>query len=157
MLRNVSAIHLLWTLSVLKTYDSFTVLSAHAGVSEKTFSEWVWRIVPALAALKEHVIKWENWLKEDVGYPCLVSVDGTDFRIPQQKPFSTTWYLHKIIGPGLQYKLAVSIIGGDIVWVNGPFKAGLWPDLPIFKGDLANKLLQGEKSKAHKGYAGNIK
>ena len=60
MLRNVSAIHLLWALSFLKTYDSFHVLSAHAGVSEKTFSEWVWRIVPALAALKKHMIKWEN-------------------------------------------------------------------------------------------------
>ena len=93
----------------------------------------MWRIVPAWAALKKHVIKWDSQLEEDVGYPCLVSVDGTDFRIPQQKPFSTSWYLHKFNGPALQYKLAVSIIGGDIVWVNGPFKPGLGQICPYLR------------------------
>ena len=119
MLQTVSANHLLWALCFLKTYQPYSVLSSLVGgVDEKTYKEWVWSFVVAISELKQFVIKWDKRLKGDVGYECLVSVDGTDFRIPQQSPFSSAWFSHKFNGPGLRYEVGVSIIGGSIVWIN---------------------------------------
>lgn len=158
MPKTVVAEHLLWALSLLKTYDSTVVLASCAGgVDEKTFDVWAWRFIEAIAGLKVHVIKWEKRLKGDVGNQCLVSVDGTDFCIPEQTPFSKEWYSHKFNGPGLWYEVAVSIKGGDIVWVNGPFKPGKWNDISIFKEGLVKKLSCGEKVEADKGYQSHEK
>ena len=83
-----------------------------------------------------------------------MTVDGTDFKIQQPQPFCTRWYSHKFKGPGVRYEVALSIVGGDIVWTNGPFPCGPWPDLSIFRAGLMNKLRQGEKVEADKGYPG---
>jgi hypothetical protein len=40
--------------------------------------------------------------------------------------------------------VAVCIQTGLIVWINGPFRAGKWPDVNIFRRDLKGKLLPGE-------------
>ena len=81
-----------------------------------------------------------------------MTVDGTDFRIFEQKPFSKKWYSFKINGPGLRYELGVCIQSGDIVWINGPYKPGSWNDLKIFQHKLAHKLRPGEKVEADMGY-----
>jgi hypothetical protein len=73
-----------------------------------------------------------------------VTIDGTDFRINQPTPFSRTWYCHKSNGPGVRYEVGVCIQTGDIVWVNGPFRCGAWPDLKIFKAHLVHQLDPGE-------------
>jgi hypothetical protein len=55
---------------------------------------------------------------------CLISVDGTDVRIPQQgpaipgNPFSSFKFKGKC---GLRYKIGVDILAENIVWVNGPY------------------------------------
>jgi hypothetical protein len=51
---------------------------------------------------------------------CLVSVDCVDFAIPHAgRGFSTPkWKFHS----ALRYEICVSILGGDLVWVNGPMK-----------------------------------
>jgi hypothetical protein len=83
-----------------------------------------------------------------------VTVDGTDFRIQEPTPFSTEWYSHKFKGPGWRYEVAVCIQTGDIVWINGPFKAGKWPDLKIFRRNLKQQLAPGEMVEADNGYRG---
>ena len=90
------------------------------------------------------------------GSACLMSVDGTDFRILNPTKFWKGWYSHKFKGPGLRYEVALSIQGGDIVWVNGPFPAGAWPDINIFRGWLKKELLPGERVEADDGYRGDI-
>jgi len=85
---------------------------------------------------------------------CKVAVDGTDFRIFNWKPFWTGWFSHKFEGPGLRYDVAVSIKGGKVVWINGPFPAGKWPDISIFREALIHMLDVGEKAIADKGYRG---
>ena len=71
---------------------------------------------------------------------CLVTVDGTDFRIAEPVPFSRVWYTQKFAGPGLRYELAVSLFNGDIVWYNGPFAPGTNHDITIFRWKLKSKL-----------------
>ena len=89
------------------------------------------------------------------GSACLMSIDGTDFRIRNPTLFWKGWYSHKFNGPGLRYEVGLSIQGGDIVWVNGPFPAGAWPDINIFRGWLKNELMPGERVEADAGYRGD--
>lgn len=51
-------------------------------------------------------------------------MDGTDCPIQEPHPFDYKIYSHKLNSPGLKYELAISIQTCDIVWVNGPFRAG---------------------------------
>lgn len=148
---------MLWALMFLKTYAKESVLSGMAGsVDEKTFRKWVWLFVCAIASLESNVVSttatrtrtalyfyptfsaslilifslkivWEKRLERDSGNDCLVSVDGTDFRIQQPSVFSKIWYSHKFKGPGLRYEVAVSILTGDIVWLHGPLNVVLGP------------------------------
>ncbi len=65
---------------------------------------------------------------------CLLSVDGTDVRIPQQGPAisGNPFSLFKFKGIcGLRYKIGVDILAGNIVWVNVPYAAGKYPDIKI--------------------------
>ena len=84
----------------------------------------------------------------------MVTVDGTDFRIQEPSPFSPSWYSHKYKGPGVWYEVALSINGGDIVHINGPFPCGSYPDITIFRMGLINKLGPNEKVEADRGYRG---
>ena len=81
----------------------------------------------------------------------MVTVDGTDFRIPEQVPFDPELYSKKFNGPGYRYEIAVCIKTGLIVWANGPFKAGL-PDINIAREELNDWLLPGEMYVADGGY-----
>ena len=90
----------------------------------------------------------------NIGNDCLVLVDGTDFCINKPMPYSPKWYSHKFNGPGLCYKVGISIINGDIVWINGPFPCGSWSDIKIFRNGLINELGHGERVEANSGYRG---
>ena len=93
-------------------------------------------------------------MKYDNGSACKVSVDGTDFRIHQLKLFNKMLYSHKFNGSGVQYEVAMSIQGGDIVQVERPFPCGAWLDIKIFRQNLKHALLPGEKVEADFGYQG---
>jgi hypothetical protein len=48
---------------------------------------------------------------------------------------------HKYAGKSaLRYELGVDIRGGNLVWIQGPYPAGKWPDIKIFNAILANFL-----------------
>ena len=107
---------------------------------------------------KLHLIQqiiWENRLKFDKGKVTKVSVDGTDFRIYEQDDEPRSWFSHKFNGPAVRYEIGLSIEGGDIVWINGPFRAGRFCDIVIFRSELKGKLeLVGERAEADQGYRG---
>jgi hypothetical protein len=84
-------------------------------------------------------------------------VDGTDCQIREPAPFNKKWFSHKSNGLGLRYELAVSIFGGDIVWVNGPFPCGDFADLSIFRCGLMEELGPNEMVEADNGYKGEKK
>jgi hypothetical protein len=64
------------------------------------------------------------------------------------------WFSYKFKGAGLRYELALSIIHGDIVWLNGPFPCGACNNLTILQyGGLKDALEEGERVEADDGYA----
>lgn len=85
-----------------------------------------------------------------------MTVDGTDFRIQEQRPFSRGWYSQKFNGPAVKYELAICIKTGDIVAFCGPFRGGEH-DLSIFRFRLKDALLPYERVIGDKGYRGDLK
>ena len=102
-------------------------------------------------------ICFERRFEGDKLNDCLLSVDGIDFQIlepyPYEKEWSKRWYSHKFKKPGLRYEIALSIIGGDMCWVNGAFACGLYNDWSIFNTQgLREQLEINERVEADKGY-----
>lgn len=98
-------------------------------------------------------ILFENRKARDAGNDCLLSVDGTDFRIAKKyrKPF----YSYKFKKSGLRYEVGLCIKTGDICWWAGPYLPGIWNDEMIFKDGLANFLEPAERVEADGGYRGS--
>lgn len=81
----------------------------------------------------------------DNGSICLITIDGTDFRIFEQSPFDKKWCSHKFNGPGVRYEVGICIQTGWIVWINGPYPCGEWTDLKIARDGVIYMLDPGEK------------
>ena len=97
-------------------------------------------------------IVWENRRKGDIGNDCLVNVDGTDFRI---RHAGRRFYSFKYKASGLRYECATSILGGDLVWISGPWEPGTYNDISIFrKSGIMSQLDEGERVEADDGYIG---
>jgi hypothetical protein len=93
----------------------------------------------------------------DVGNDCLMTIDGTDYRILQKgaarkgNAFGSFKYAGK---SALRYELGVDILAGNLVWVSGPYPAGKYTNIAIFNNVLANCLKPGERVEADNGYVG---
>jgi hypothetical protein len=96
----------------------------------------------------------EDQFVEDEGNICIISVDGTDFKINICKPLNTMWYSYKHNGPGLRYEVALCINTGMLCWVRGPSPPGLFPDITIFCTALMQELDPHERVEAGGGYGG---
>jgi hypothetical protein len=101
---------------------------------------------------------WKNRFRNWDGISiCLISVDGTDCPIEELYPFDKGIFSEKLNGPGYKYEVGVCIRTADIVWVNGPFKAGR-ADKTIFQEDgLRDALCDDECVEADAGYQGDDK
>ncbi len=68
-----------------------------------------------------------------------MTIDGTDFRIRQKgvAKKGNAFGPHKYAGKSaLRYELGIDILKGNLVWVEGPYPAGTWPDVKIFLNSL---------------------
>ena len=101
--------------------------------------------------LSSHQIIWENRFEDDIKNDCLISVDGTDFRIAEH---GRSFFSHKFKKSGLRYEVGIALRTGKIVWINGPFPCGAWPDISIFRSSLLSHLERGERVEADDGYLG---
>lgn len=71
------------------------------------------------------------------------------------KEYAKNWTSHKYKGPGVRYEVGLGILSGDIVWVNGPFPCGSWPDSKIMKeGGILEMLEENERIETDNGYIG---
>jgi hypothetical protein len=93
----------------------------------------------------------------DVGSDCLMTIDGTDYRILQKgaarkgNAFGSFKHAGK---SALCYELGVDILAGNLVWVSGPYPAGKYTNIAIFNSILANCLEPGDRVEADNGYVG---
>jgi hypothetical protein len=63
---------------------------------------------------------------------------------------------HKYAGKSaLRYELGMSILGGDLVWIQGPYPASKLTDTKIFNKVLHHFLDLGERVEADEGYVGH--
>ena len=99
------------------------------------------------------LIQFENRKKGDVGNDCLLSVDGTDFRIAMG--YSKPFWSYKFKKSGLRYEVGLCILTGDICWWSGPYAPGTWNDLTIFRDSLVSMLEPGERCETDRGYQGS--
>ena len=101
---------------------------------------------------------WDNRLKNNSSFKQKVTVDRTDLLCwpPSDDDEQRSWIFHKFKKPAVHYEIAISIQSGDIVWANGPWRAGRYPDITIFRlGGLKDLLLEcDERAEADKGYRG---
>jgi DDE superfamily endonuclease len=88
----------------------------------------------------------------DNGSIAKITVDGTDCPIQEPSVFSGRWYSHKFKGPGLRYEVGVCIQTGWIVWKNGPYPCGSFPDIRIARDWLYKELRTDERYIADAGY-----
>ena len=95
---------------------------------------------------------WENRYRNYNGIRCLITLDGTDFRIQEPQPFSPKWFSHKFNAAGLRYKLGICIQTGHIVWINGPFAPGKWNGLAIARSNIVHHMEPWEMALADNGY-----
>ena len=128
--------HLLWALLLMKNYATDPMNArVVGGVDLGTYRKWSWMFVEEISRLKPDVIVWANrfmnWNGKSI---CLISIDGVDCPIKEPYPFDKGIFSQKLNGPGYKYEIGVCIQTGDIVWVNGPFKAGKH-DVTIFRED----------------------
>jgi len=86
-----------------------------------------------------------------------VCVDGIHFKIFEPSPFSKDWNSHKLGGAALSYELVTCIATGDIVAYNGPFPAGKWNDIKIFRNKTKWQLKEAEWALGDLGYRGDRK
>ena len=82
---------------------------------------------------------------EDEGNDCMTSLDGADCRTVES---GRKFYSHKYKKLAFRYEVALCIKTGQIVWINGPYEAGSWPDINIFRDSLLSHLEENERVEA---------
>ena len=148
----------------------------------KTWRKYLWPFVYALSGLEYHVVSFNmfslllyfqpslltprfiftakidfgNRKFHHTGNDCLLSVDCTDFRIPNRygRAFASFKYKGK---SALRYEIALDIEKGDISWINGGYPAGKWTDIEIFREGLMLWLDTHERVEADDGYIGEAR
>jgi hypothetical protein len=86
-----------------------------------------------------------------------MSINGTGYWIPQTGEaktgilFASCKYLFK---SALCYEIGVSILGGGLAWIQGPYPAGWFADIVIFNKVLHHFFKPDEQVKANNGYVG---
>lgn len=149
--------HLLWSLYFLRCYDEEHKEKVFLRAARNTIRSYVHPIVKCISDLAVDIIDFDRRFEGNTpvqGHN--VYVDCSAFQATEErKPFSKAWSSVKHgKKAGLNYEVCTSLATGFIVWTNGPFPAGEWPDKKIFDRDLILHIKQGEKVLADSGYTG---
>jgi hypothetical protein len=147
----------MWGLYFLRCYDEEYKEEVFLRADRKTIRKWVFPIVKFISDLGLDLIDWQRRLEGETTLPGhFAYVDCSAFRTwEKRKPFSSGWSSFKHgKKAGLNYEMCTCIATGFIVWSNGPFPAGDWPDKKIFDRNLILEIERGEKVLADSGYSG---
>ena len=132
---------------VVDCYQSFGANGCGKSISRRACKFYLFILIICIQ------IDWENRkTSANESDNIKVTVDGTDCRVYEPAPFDPKWYSHKFKGPGLRYEIGICIANGHIVWVNGPYPCGAWPDIKIAKHIVYDLFDPNEKAIADAGY-----
>lgn len=156
----ISIFDFLNALEFLKCYLPEKKREGMTNLSAKTLRERSWYYVRKLQALKHEKVVWPENLPEDTVW--IMTVDGTHCMInePLHPEFSQDkkHFSHKKNRAGWVYELGISLFTSNLIWMNGPHKAGA-NDKTIFAkpGGLKEILAQeGVKAIGDKFYNGHV-
>ena len=181
--RKLDPFYFFMTLYFLKVYPTNDVLAGKAQRDPKTVRYWIWKYTRLMASLLSilvslkmskklqpwfSLLSWRGFHLYDMTQVCWddrlhnaenrlskISTDGTDCLICEPTPFCRSWYSHKLNKAALRYEISVAVGCSKVVWVHGPFRAGSWTDIKIFKKGLRQMLhFFGEMTIADGGYQG---
>lgn len=156
---HLSIDNLLMAMHFLKRYPTELEREAIFDVSASWGRDNAWYYLERVQALKAEKIIWpaDNF-GDDIW---VLTVDGIHSWTsePGHPEWSQdrTFYSHKHGKAGLDYELGISIATQHLVWMNGPFRAGL-NDKAVFAqpGGLKAKLrAMGKKGIGDNGYTGH--
>lgn len=143
--------HLFWCLFFLRRYPTDGEMSSKFDKDPDTIRKWVWTIIFGLQELKADKIRFPE---EGSVMVFICSVDGTDCRIEEPRPFSRKWFSQKFKGPAVKYEVALDVLTGHCIWIAGPFK-GSKNDMTIFREEgLMDMIPEGLLAIVDKGYRG---
>jgi len=142
--------HFFWALFFLRKYPTEGDLASRFQKYPITLRKWIWTLIFGIQELKADKIKFPA---EGGKLKFIVSVDGTDCRIHAPRPFSRMWFSQKFHGPAVKYEVAIDVLTGHCVWINGPFR-GSKNDLTIFRHGLMALIPDGFYVVADKAYKG---
>ena len=131
------------TIFYLRKYLTEDDIERELNVNKDYARQKIWDVMKKIQYLKHKKITWPRDFGGDNIW--VISVDGTHVWLfePSHPEFSqdSEYFSHKFNKAGINYKLGISLATGNLVWMNGPWKAGK-SDLQIFiGGGLRNKLL----------------
>jgi DDE superfamily endonuclease len=150
--------YFLMAMNHLKRYPTESEREGPWDISAKIGREWVWYYLQKIQALKTQKISWPD---DNFGTDIwAISVDGTHCWI--EEPIHHEWsqdseyYSHKYNKAGINYEIGISLAESRVVWLNGPFKAGV-NDIKVFtRHGLKQKLEEtNKKAIGDKGYVGH--
>jgi hypothetical protein len=122
-------------LHFLKRYRTEIKRNTTWKISQNTLRSWSWYVVERIGALVHHKIRWPSDNYGDLIW--IISVDGTHMRTiePHAKdvPKDTSYFSFKHKCAGFNYEIGLSLHESKLIWFRGPYKAGTWNDVKIFK------------------------
>ena len=135
--------------------------SSRFGRSEKLLQGakfWIW--IERISLLKHKVIKWPRRFDDPRSEVFIMTVDGVDLKRCRTLtkhatlPVDPKFYSKKHNQDGLKYELGFAIHSNKLVWMNGPYRAAEH-DITVFRNrGLMEKLTQGKRVIADRGYRG---
>ena len=123
------------------------------GISNVTWSNWVWSFVERINLLLPEVVEFpENWGNPDSDNndePYFVmTVDGIHCPIEEpthdQCSENKKYFSHKFRKAALDYELDISIFSQQCAWVSGPYPAGTH-DITVFRARLKKKIQEARE------------
>lgn len=155
----ISLFDFLNAIEFLKCYLSEKKREGMCNLSGKTLRMRCWYYCQKLQALKHEKVIWPDNLPHDISW--VMTVDGTHVAInePLHPEFSQDrkYFSHKKNRAGWVYEVGISLFTSNLIWMNGPHKAGA-NDKTIFglPGGLKELLAQeGLKAIGDKFYNGH--
>jgi hypothetical protein len=124
--RKISIYDFFHALAFLKSYEPENKREGLTNLSAKTLRDRCWYYCRKLQALKELKIVWPENLPADTIW--VMTVDGTHFMV--NEPIHPVWsqdvkhFSHKKGRAGWVYELGISLFSSNLIWMNGPHKAG---------------------------------